>query len=63
MSSDDAAMRSLYLSRCARCHEPYEPSSASAAEWPGIMRRMAPRAGLFGPERDRLLAWLQANAR
>jgi hypothetical protein len=60
---DDGGMRSLYVSRCAGCHEPYDPASASAGEWPGILRRMAPRAGLFGAERDRLLAWLQANAR
>jgi hypothetical protein len=56
-------MRAVYLSRCGRCHEPHDPTEAFAGEWPGILRRMAPRAGLFGPERDRVLRWLQANAR
>lgn len=61
-ASDDGA-RTIYLTRCGRCHEPFSPRRASAGEWPGIVRKMGPRAGLFGEERDRVLRWLQANAR
>ena len=60
--SDDGA-RAVYLERCGRCHEPFSPRHAAADEWPGIVRKMGPRAGLFGAERGRVLSWLQANAR
>ena len=59
----DDGMRGLYVSRCGGCHEAYAPSSHAASEWPGVVRRMAPRAGVFGAERERLLEWLVANAR
>ncbi len=59
---DDGA-RTVYLDRCARCHEPFSPRHASPDEWPGIVRKMGPRAGLFGAERQRVVEWLQANAR
>jgi hypothetical protein len=62
MVADDGT-HALYVARCGVCHVAYDPRSVSAEEWPGVVRRMAPRAGLFGAERDRLLAWLQANAR
>jgi cytochrome c5 len=62
-ASDDPVARGLYLDRCTRCHDPFAPSSFSAREWPTLVARYGPRAGLFGAERARVLAWLQANAR
>ena len=59
---DDGA-RAIYLARCSACHEPFAPTHASAAEWPMYVRKYGPRAGLFGDERARVLAWLQAHAR
>lgn len=61
-ASDDGA-RSAYLAKCSQCHAPWPPTHATAAEWPGYVRKYGPRAGLFGAERERVLRWLQANAR
>jgi hypothetical protein len=59
----DPAAGALYARRCAQCHEPFAPSTFTAAEWPTYVDRYGPRAGLFGAERARVLAWLQAHAR
>ena len=61
-ATDDGA-RVIYLQRCGRCHEPFSPRHASPDEWPGLVRKYGPRAGLFGEDRDRVLRWLEANAR
>lgn len=58
----DPAAGALYASRCAQCHEPVHPATYSAAEWPAYVDRYGPRAGLFGSQRVRVLAWLQAHA-
>jgi hypothetical protein len=62
-SAVDDGARAIYLQRCSQCHEPFSPRHASPAEWPGLVRKYGPRAGLFGDERGRVLRWLQANAR
>lgn len=61
-ASDDGA-RAIYLTRCSRCHEPFSPRHARAGDWPALVRKYGPRAGLFGEERDRVTRWLVANAR
>ena len=58
----DESAGAVYVARCSRCHEPFSPSRFSAAEWPALVQRYGPRAGLFGSERARVLAWLQAHA-
>lgn len=60
---DDAGARDIYLRKCSQCHEPFQPTFAPAAGWPPLVRKYAPRAGLFGVERRRVEAWLMANAR
>ncbi len=62
-AADDPEARAIYLQRCSRCHEPFSPTHLSAAQWPIYVARYAPRAGLYGAERERVLRWLQANAR
>ena len=59
---DDGAAR-IYVTKCSQCHEPFAPSHAAADEWPRFVRKYGPRAGLFGAERERVLRWLQGNAR
>jgi hypothetical protein len=61
-SVGDPGARAIYLDRCSRCHEPFDPSYAPASQWPMFVARYGPRAGLVGHDRDRVLAWLQANS-
>lgn len=67
VASDAAAVdngaQGLYLNHCSRCHAPFAPDTVSAGDWPRYVQRYAPRAGLFGEDRARVLRWLQANAR
>ena len=60
---NDAATRALYLAKCGQCHAPWSPRHATAAEWPSLVRKYGPRAGLFGEDRERVVRYLQANAR
>lgn len=59
----DPATEALYLSRCGRCHVAHRPTAYAAGAWPFYVSKYGPRAGLFGEERARVLAWLQASAR
>lgn len=59
----DAGARTLYLTKCGQCHAPWPTTHATAAEWPAFVAKYGPRAGLFGADRERVLRWLQANAR
>lgn len=52
-----------YASRCASCHQAYEPSSRTAAQWEHDLGRMKDRAGLDQETAKAVLAWLQANAK
>jgi hypothetical protein len=61
--ADDPVARSLYAQHCGRCHALFAPRHLSAEAWPAMVRSMAPRAGLFGANRERVAAWLVANAR
>ena len=42
--------RSLYVARCSVCHQPVEPTSIPAAEWPTHISDMKQRAGLSEEE-------------
>ncbi|MBM4394474.1 MAG: hypothetical protein FJ087_02145 [Deltaproteobacteria bacterium] len=51
----------LYVDRCGRCHEAYPAHAYADGQWAGVMRRMAPEAGLDEPEAGAILAWLVEN--
>ena len=59
----DEGVGAIYAQRCAACHELFPRTYATAGEWTVFVARYAPRAGLFGQERERVLRWLQAGAR
>lgn len=62
LADADPGARTIYLDRCSQCHEAFDPTYASAAQWPMFVARYGPRAGLYGRDRTRVLAWLQAHA-
>ena len=61
-AGEDPQARALYLNHCSRCHAPFDPRAIPAGQWPMYVAKYGPRAGLFGADRARVLAWLQANA-
>lgn len=50
-----AAARELYFTKCARCHELYDPAKYSGVEWNDWMDRMSRKAKLK-PEQKEILA-------
>jgi hypothetical protein len=52
----------VYRARCAMCHPPWSPRDFAPTEWPGFVRKYAPRAGLTPAERDAVLAYLVREA-
>lgn len=61
-AANDTKARGVYLRKCSQCHEAIQPSALAAHEWPAAVNKYAPRAGLYGAERQQVLAWLMANA-
>ena len=50
--------RRLYEARCGFCHVPFAREDFDAREWPGVVKKMGPRAGLTGHQRERVLRYL-----
>jgi hypothetical protein len=53
--------RRFYEARCGVCHVPLPREDYSPSQWPGILDEMAPRAGLTGPQRERVRAYLTSR--
>lgn len=43
--------RELYVRRCSGCHSLHPPTAIAAAQWPGVLEDMGPRARLHAGER------------
>ena len=56
LAGDAAAGRKVYVGKCARCHELYEPSQYNDAAWQGWMTRMQRKARLSDDQYRALLA-------
>ena len=50
--------RSLYLSRCGGCHQPYAPAHVASTAWPAQVDAMAARARLAPDERELIVLFL-----
>jgi mono/diheme cytochrome c family protein len=54
--------RTLYLGRCASCHQPFDPASRSADSWPGYVDKMMQRAHLSGNDAALVVDYLVTMA-
>lgn len=52
--------RALFVTRCTQCHVLPDVSTRSEAEWPKVLRKMAPRAHLSLAGEEAVLAYLLA---
>ena len=50
--------RNLIQERCIECHHRPGPEMAQAAQWPRVLRQMAPRSKLSDGERETVLRYL-----
>ena len=55
--------KSLYESKCGRCHDLYSPIILNAAEWELKVREMAPLSGLNGEDESKIVGYLKSSAR
>jgi hypothetical protein len=54
--------KAVYEARCALCHPAWAPTDYAPAEWPALVDKFAPLAGLTRAERDAVLAYLVREA-
>ncbi len=63
-STDPMVMgKSLYVSRCSKCHELPKVGDFTTTKWTGIVDWMAPKARLSAQEKQLVLNYVQANAK
>ena len=54
------AARKIYVAKCAKCHQFYEPKKYDELEWQDWMRRMARKSKLKREQEDLLTRYLDA---
>ena len=55
--------RTIYLRRCASCHQPFDPASQRADSWPHYVDKMKQRARLSDSDANRVVDYLVTMAR
>jgi hypothetical protein len=59
---DTVAGKSIYTTRCGRCHDLPLPAQFSATRWDDILPTMFPRARLTNEEALHVRTWVLVNA-
>lgn len=62
LQPDTLAGKSIFITRCSRCHDLPEPFRYTAQRWDRILSYMIPRARLNGEQGVHITAYLKANA-
>ena len=57
-ATEISAARSIYVGKCAKCHEFYEPKKYSEADWRKWMGKMNKKSKLKGEQADLLGRYL-----
>ena len=58
---DLAIGKTIFTTRCARCHDLPDPAKYTAERWDGILRTMIPRAGVNRVQEVHVAAYIKAN--
>ena len=61
--SDIAAGHQLYDQNCNKCHRLFLPDEFKEKRWDRILDEMAPKARLNDAEKQKVLAYVKANAK
>ena len=59
---DMEAGKTIFTTRCAKCHDLPDPAKFTADRWDGILRTMIPRAGINRVQEVHITAYIKANA-
>ena len=57
------AGKTIYTTRCTRCHGAKPLANYTAQQWKNILKSMAPKAGLTASETDQVKDFVTANAK
>jgi mono/diheme cytochrome c family protein len=57
------AGRTIYTTKCTKCHGDKGVSNYTATTWDGILKYMAPNAKLTPTETAQVTAYVKANAK
>jgi cytochrome c5 len=58
-----AAGKTIYETKCTRCHGMKSTASYTIDRWDGILKLMAPKAKLIEIETEQVTAYVRANAK
>lgn len=62
INPDTIIGKTVFVSRCGKCHGLPEPIQFTAERWDGILSYMMPRARLDEAQKIHLAAYIKANA-
>ena len=55
--------KSIYTTKCNRCHAAKNAGNYTFGQWQGILRSMVPKANLNAEEESQVTAYVKANAK
>lgn len=59
---DIEAGKTIFTTRCDKCHDLPDPVKYTAERWDGILQTMIPRAGISRVQEVHLTAYIKANS-
>jgi nitrate/TMAO reductase-like tetraheme cytochrome c subunit len=63
LTNEMAAAKETYEANCQRCHNLKKPANYTALEWPRLVDKMAPKAGISEEQKAAILNYVIAFAK